>query len=159
MSTHMVAFLLLTKYRKGTTLEQLVMELEWLREVLCHEKGQSLSSQEDCNALVKQAMHYLGKEMIATEKLSMKFSTWSRWPANSAVPVAATNGRMKNRYSNGKTWQDPNDVETDPKTHIEIVYLKPVLKLHNSLQLQYYANTCASQFSMESVLGESVNSL
>lgn len=141
MSTHLMAFLLLTKYRKGTTLEQLVQELEWLCEVLCQEKDQSLSVPQDCKKMIRQAMFYLGKELITTEKVSMKFTSWNRWNGTGTIrqPV----------IKNGK-W----DQDCDPKTHIEIIYLKPVLKLQNTLQLQYYANTCATLFHMESVLGK-----
>lgn len=170
MSTHMVAFLLLTKYRKGVTLDQLANDLDWLRDILCREKGQALSAFGECDDLVRQAVFYLGKELVATEKVSMK---WSSWRSSVTTPNARNSCKPYNRFksnnpkvgqqrkNNTALWQqspdiDSNDIElnNDQNSQIEIVYLRPVLKFHGALQLHYYSNSCVSLFALESVLGK-----
>lgn len=171
MSTHMVAFLLLTKYRRGVTLDQLANDLDWLRDILHREKGQSLSAFGECEDLVRQAMFYLGKELVATEKVSMKWSSWrSSSTSNSARNSVKPYNRFKStgnayprlgqqRKNNAALWQHApaeqnteEDASGDQNSHIEIVYLKPVLKLYGALQLHYYSNSVVSLFHLESVV-------
>lgn len=173
MSTHMVAFLLLTKYRRGVTLDQLANDLDWLRDILHREKGQSLSAFGECEDLVRQAMFYLGKELVATEKVSMKWSSWrSSSTSNSARNSVKPYNRFKStgnayprlgqqRKNNAALWQHApaeqnteEDASGDQNSHIEIVYLKPVLKLYGALQLHYYSNSVVSLFHLESVVGK-----
>lgn len=169
MSTHLVAFLLLTKYRRGVTLDQLANDLDWLRDILNREKGQSLSAFGESDDLVRQAMFYLGKELVATEKVSMKWSSW-RSSTTSARNSVKPYNRFKStgnyprlgqqRKNNAALWQhtpaDEDEVidSNDQNSHIEIVYLKPVLKLYGALQLHYYSNSVVSLFHLESVVGK-----
>ena len=159
----MVAFLLLTKYRRGVTFDQLANDLDWLHDILYREKSQSLIEFDDCEEQVRKAVFYLGKELVLTEKMSMKWSCW-RSTSISARYSCKPYNRFKNSYSrrgqqrknNVSLWQQASDEIDDPNdqnSKIEIIYLKPVLKLQGALQLHYYSNSCVSLFHMESVLG------
>lgn len=170
MSTHLVAFLLLTKYRRGVTLDQLANDIDWLREILVREKGQSLSAFGDCEEIVRSALFYLGKELVTTEKVSMKWSSWRSSTGNTARNSVKPYNRLKStgnnyprlgaqRKNNAALLQQlPNETElsqsNDQNSHIEIVYLKPVLRFHGALQLHYYSNSCVSLFHLESVVGK-----
>lgn len=175
LSTHLVAFLLLNKHPKGTTTDQLAVDLDWLRRVIGHEKRQSLSIIGDSRELIRQAQFYLSKELLVTEKVLMKWSTggWNhRWPYHhqpvngcKKTNVPGGSGRLHHDQNDHLMMDDSDDnhfdlAESDsmtnggsPKSQVEIVYLKPVMKLNSVLQLHHYANTCTALFQLDSVFG------
>nr|XP_042908342.1 glycerol-3-phosphate acyltransferase 1, mitochondrial [Parasteatoda tepidariorum] len=74
MSTHLLAFLLLTQYRKGATQQQLQNSMDWLRGLLANKKrdtgftGQSLP-------VIKRAVEFLGKDLISSEVVDMEWTS------------------------------------------------------------------------------------
>lgn len=76
MTTQLVAFLLLTKHRKGATLHQLTQNLNWLREELARRKRDVGFTGESLDA-IRYACNLLGKELVSVEKISMAWSSSS----------------------------------------------------------------------------------
>lgn len=74
MSTQMVAFLLLTKHRKGATIHQLAQSLDWMREE-CTRRRRDISITGDSLDAIQKAYQLLGKELISVEKLSVACSS------------------------------------------------------------------------------------
>lgn len=166
MSTHLVSFLLLTKYRKGVTIEQLAKDVEGLRDLLSREKGVHFSSFGDLRYFVKQALTFLGRDRVKTQRVCMNWSSNGSARANSMAPRAMATPRY--RLGNDNTWQLVESNEPDPmmlmnggsggggtdKANFEVFYAKPVLRLASALHLHYYANSCISLFHLESIFGE-----
>ncbi|CAG2165628.1 unnamed protein product [Oppiella nova] len=121
MSTQLVSFLLLTKHRKGTTLHQLAQSLNWLREE-CSRRNRELSISGDSLDVIRTACGFLGKDLVAIEKISMA------WSSSDGLGAITENNNVK------------------------IVFLKPAVKLPLVLELQYYSNSCISIFLLDSVV-------
>lgn len=74
MSTQILAFLFLTKHRKGATQQQLLYSIDWLRKELERRKwdvgftGESL-------AVLKHAVNLLGKDLIKSETISVEWAS------------------------------------------------------------------------------------
>lgn len=65
MSTHLLAFLLLTKHRQVTTFESLVQDFSWLRtEVLARKRDVGFSPSSSPNDVVRYALTMLGPSMV-----------------------------------------------------------------------------------------------
>ncbi|KAH7639018.1 glycerol-3-phosphate acyltransferase-like protein [Dermatophagoides farinae] len=167
MSTHLVSFLLLNKYRsKGTTIDQLSLDMDWLRQIICRDKQQNLSIAGDSHLLIKQAIQLLRQEeLIQTEKVRLKWSLWNKYYHHSY----GGNNIVRNSYRQRNQWNnDDNDYDYDndyggggdakSDSRLEIIYLKPSNKLQPLLHLQHYSNYCSSLFIFESVLAISLHS-
>ncbi|KAH7980765.1 hypothetical protein HPB49_019063 [Dermacentor silvarum] len=74
MSTNLVAFLLLTKHRKGGTLQQLAESLCWLRAAVSLRNHQVMCPGESADS-VRHACFLLGKEMVISETVQMEWSS------------------------------------------------------------------------------------
>ncbi|KAG8186205.1 hypothetical protein JTE90_008735 [Oedothorax gibbosus] len=74
MSTHLLAFLLITQYRKGATQQQLQNSIEWLRGELCNKKRDVGFTGESLPVL-KRAVELLGKQLITTETIDMEWTS------------------------------------------------------------------------------------
>lgn len=74
MSTSLVAFLLLTKHRKGGTLQQLADSLCWLRSEARLHKRQVMCLGDDAET-VRRACALLGKELVISETVQMEWSS------------------------------------------------------------------------------------
>lgn len=74
MSTQILAFLFLTKHRKGATQQQLLYSIDWLRKELERRRwdvgftGESL-------AVLKHAVNLLGKALIDSETISVEWTS------------------------------------------------------------------------------------
>ncbi|GFY58626.1 glycerol-3-phosphate acyltransferase 1, mitochondrial [Trichonephila inaurata madagascariensis] len=74
MSTQLVSFLFITKYRKGATQQQLQNSLDWLCGELTNKKydagfiGESLP-------VIKRAVELLGKKLISSETVDMEWTS------------------------------------------------------------------------------------
>lgn len=152
MSTHLVSFLLLNKYRsKGTTIEQLSQDLDWLRQTICRDKQQNLSINGDSQTLIRQAIQLLRQEeLIQTEKVRLK---WSSWNNNIHYSRNYHQRNSWNQCNNNDNDGDYDDDDNKSDSRLEIIYLKPSNKLPSLLHLQHYSNYCSSLFVFESVLG------
>lgn len=125
MSTQMVAFLMLTKHRKGTTIHQLAQSLNWLREE-CGNRKRDVAVSGDSLDVIRTACTLLGKDLVSVEKISMNWSS-----------------------------SDGTGADVKENNNVKIVFLKPAVKLPAVLELQYYSNACISIFQLDSVVGES----
>lgn len=74
MSTNLVAFLLLTKHRKGGTLQQLAESLCWLRSAASQRDHQVMCPGESAET-VRHACALLGKELVISETVQMEWSS------------------------------------------------------------------------------------
>jgi glycerol-3-phosphate O-acyltransferase 1/2 len=74
MATHLVAFLLLTKHRKGATLHQLTQNLNWMREE-CSRRKRDVGVNVDSLDAIRYACGLLGKDLVSVEKMSMAWSS------------------------------------------------------------------------------------
>uniref|UniRef100_A0A131XDD6 Putative mitochondrial glycerol-3-phosphate acyltransferase gpat n=1 Tax=Hyalomma excavatum TaxID=257692 RepID=A0A131XDD6_9ACAR len=74
MSTNLVAFLLLTKHRKGGTLQQLAESLRWLRSAVSQRNHQVMCPGESAET-VRHACALLGKELVISETVQMEWSS------------------------------------------------------------------------------------
>lgn len=74
MSTQLLAFILLTKHRKGATLHQLAQSLNWLREE-CVRRKRDTGVSGDSLDVIRYACNLLGKELLSVEKMSMAWSS------------------------------------------------------------------------------------
>ncbi|XP_075532746.1 glycerol-3-phosphate acyltransferase mino isoform X2 [Dermacentor variabilis] len=74
MSTNLVAFLLLTKHRKGGTLQQLAESLCWLRAAVSLRDHQVMCPGESGES-VRHACSLLGKELVISETVQMEWSS------------------------------------------------------------------------------------
>lgn len=74
MSTQMLAFILLTCYRKGATLRQLIPAMTWLKKELI-KKGRDVGFSGDTAAVVKYASGLLGRDLVTTEVIQMAWSS------------------------------------------------------------------------------------
>ncbi|KAH6947597.1 hypothetical protein HPB50_020174 [Hyalomma asiaticum] len=74
MSTNLVAFLLLTKHRKGGTLQQLAESLCWLRSAASQRNHQVMCPGESAET-VRHACALLGKELVISETVQMEWSS------------------------------------------------------------------------------------
>lgn len=74
MSTNLLAFLLLTKHRKGGTLQQLAYSLSWLRMAVSERRHQVMCPADSAEA-VRHACALLGKELVLTETVQMEWSS------------------------------------------------------------------------------------
>uniref|UniRef100_A0A023G606 Putative mitochondrial glycerol-3-phosphate acyltransferase gpat n=1 Tax=Amblyomma triste TaxID=251400 RepID=A0A023G606_AMBTT len=74
MSTNLLAFLLLTKHRKGGTLQQLAYSLSWLRMAVSERQHQVMCPADSAEA-VRHACALLGKELVLAETVQMEWSS------------------------------------------------------------------------------------
>ncbi|CAN7983004.1 unnamed protein product [Ixodes hexagonus] len=74
MSTNLVAFLLLTKHRKGATLQQLAHSLTWLRMAVGQRDHQVMCPGESVES-VRHACALLGKDLVLSETVRMERSS------------------------------------------------------------------------------------
>ena len=124
MSTQMLAFILLTCYRKGATMRQLVPAITWLKKELIR-KGRDVGFSGEAATVVKYACSMLGRELVTTEVIQMAWSS-----------------------------RDPPPEEAGSRNSKKIVLLKPATKVPAVLELQYYSNAVASSFALESIVGK-----
>nr|XP_015928058.1 glycerol-3-phosphate acyltransferase 1, mitochondrial isoform X3 [Parasteatoda tepidariorum] len=73
MSTNLLAFLLLTKHRKGTTFDHLVNSMSWLREEIS-KRNKTLNWHGDSDELVVRASRLLGSNLVHVETVQMEWS-------------------------------------------------------------------------------------
>jgi glycerol-3-phosphate O-acyltransferase 1/2 len=74
MSTQLLSFLLLTKFRKGATLRQLVPEMNWLREEAVKRKRE-VGFTGDSADVIRYASNLLGRNLVSTEVVQMAWSS------------------------------------------------------------------------------------
>uniref|UniRef100_V5IBF4 Putative mitochondrial glycerol-3-phosphate acyltransferase gpat n=2 Tax=Ixodes ricinus TaxID=34613 RepID=V5IBF4_IXORI len=74
MSTNLVAFLLLTKHRKGATLQQLAHSLTWLRTAVGQRDHQVMCPGDSVES-VRHACALLGKDLVLSETVQMEWSS------------------------------------------------------------------------------------
>lgn len=74
MSTNLLSFLLLTKHRKGATLQQLTNSLIWLHEEIS-KRNRIVGFSNDANDAIKQAYTLLGKQLLTSEIIQMEWSS------------------------------------------------------------------------------------
>lgn len=69
MSTNLLAFLLLTKHRQGSSLKQIVADYQWLREeILVRKRDVGFSPSSSIEEVVHYSCSLLGKHLIKREK-------------------------------------------------------------------------------------------
>lgn len=161
MSTHLVAFILMNKYKnRATTVDQLAADIDWLRRTICRDKQQNLSIFGDNFSLIRQAMQFFDKELITTEVVSLKWSSWhnNNHKLNYGKYYDNNNGKQE-FWSNGNSeyWnsnQNGYSKRKDKSSKIELIYLRMANNVRSQLHLQHYANTCATLFKLESVIGK-----
>ena len=123
MSTQMLAFILLTSYRKGATLRQLVPAMNWLKDELARKK-RDVGFSGETSDVIKYACSLLGRELVTTEVIQMAWTS-------SRESLITQDNRIK-----------------------KIVLVKPAVKVPSVLELQYYSNSIAASFAMESIVGK-----
>ncbi|CAL1295049.1 unnamed protein product [Larinioides sclopetarius] len=74
MSTHLVAFLFITQYRKGATQQQLQNSLDWLRGELANKKHDAGFTGESL-PVIKRAVELLGKDLISWETIDVEWTS------------------------------------------------------------------------------------
>ncbi|XP_023221078.1 glycerol-3-phosphate acyltransferase 1, mitochondrial-like isoform X2 [Centruroides sculpturatus] len=74
MSTNLLAFLLLTKHRKGATLQQLSHSMMWLREEIA-KRNRTVGFCEDSCEAIKHSYTLLGKQLLTSEIIQMEWSS------------------------------------------------------------------------------------
>ncbi|XP_035218375.1 glycerol-3-phosphate acyltransferase 1, mitochondrial-like isoform X2 [Stegodyphus dumicola] len=74
MSTNILAFLFLTKHRKGATFSQLVSSLNWLREEIT-KRNKTIHFYGDSADLITRATSLLGKNLINVDAVQMEWSS------------------------------------------------------------------------------------
>jgi glycerol-3-phosphate O-acyltransferase 1/2 len=129
MSTQMLAFVLLTCYRKGATLRQIIPTMTWLKKELAL-KGRDVGFSGDTATVVRYASTLLGRDLVTTETIQMAWSS-----GETGLPTEENNNSSNNRIK-------------------KIVLVKPATKVPAVLELQYYSNAVASSFAMESIVGK-----
>ncbi|KAI1287351.1 Glycerol-3-phosphate acyltransferase 1, mitochondrial [Halotydeus destructor] len=122
MSTQMLSFLLLTKFRKGVTLRQLVPEMDWLRQEV-ERRDRRVGFSGESSEVIRYACTLLGRNLVSTETVQMA------WSSSSELREDTNTNRVK-----------------------KIVLLKPSLKLHSAIELQYYSNTVVTLFLLDSII-------
>lgn len=70
MSTNLLAFLLLTKHRKGATFENLVNSMDWIREEIT-KRSKTISFFGDSSELIRRATSLLGKSLVSLDGVKM----------------------------------------------------------------------------------------
>ncbi|KAG8194899.1 hypothetical protein JTE90_029190 [Oedothorax gibbosus] len=81
MSTNALAFLLLTKHRKGASLDHLVSSMNWIREEIS-KRNKTLNFFGDSTELVRRASGLLGKQLIGIDNVKMD------WYSNNNMKVS-----------------------------------------------------------------------
>ncbi|XP_054719489.1 glycerol-3-phosphate acyltransferase 1, mitochondrial-like [Uloborus diversus] len=74
MSTHLVAFLFISQYRKGATQQQLQNSMNWLRGELLNKKRDTGFTGESV-PVIKRAIDLLGKDLISTETVEVQWTS------------------------------------------------------------------------------------
>ncbi|XP_054721721.1 glycerol-3-phosphate acyltransferase 1, mitochondrial-like [Uloborus diversus] len=90
MSTNLLAFLFMTKHRKGCMFDQLVHSMNWLREELI-KRNKNISFNGESADLVTRAAQLLGKNLVSIDTVRME---WSSGHANSNVRLFYYNPSM-----------------------------------------------------------------
>ena len=142
MSTQMLAFILLNKYRKGATMRQLVPVMNWLREEAASKK-MDVGFSGDTAEVIRYAVNLLGRDLVSTE--SMQLMAWS---SSTSVSRESTVSRSTS-YNSLESNKGTSRVK-------KISLLKPATKLPYVLELQYYSNCVASSFAMESIVANCI---
>lgn len=139
MSTQLLSFLLLSKYRKGATMRQLVPAMNWLRdEVILRKKEVGFTG--ETSDVIRYAYNLLGRDLVTTEVIQMARS--------SSISSNASLGSLSpGQPRNGELSEDTSRVK-------KIVLLKPATKLSYILELQYYSNSVVSTFALDSIVGQ-----
>ncbi|GFY74326.1 glycerol-3-phosphate acyltransferase 1, mitochondrial [Trichonephila inaurata madagascariensis] len=70
MSTNLLAFLLLSKHRKGASFENLVNSMNWLREEIT-KRNKTISFFGDSSELIRRATSLLGKNLVSLDAIKM----------------------------------------------------------------------------------------
>ena len=138
MSTQLLSFLLLSKYRKGVTMRQLVPAMNWLRDEVIARKKEVGFSGETAD-VIRYAYNLLGRDLVTTEVIQMARSSSNSSSIASGGSAASTGQREGTEESNRVR---------------KIVLLKPATKLSYILELQYYSNAVVSTFALDSIVGE-----
>ena len=74
MSTQLLSFLLLTQFRKGATMQQLVPKMNWLREELTS-RHRNIGFSGDTADAIRYASNLLGRNLVSTEIVQMAWSS------------------------------------------------------------------------------------
>ena len=123
MSTQLLAFALLSMYRKGISMSQLTLTIDWLREELRSKKRDIGFTGLSCDA-IRYASSLLGRDLVTTETIQMAYSS--------------------NRLN--CTYNDTNRCR-------KVVIIKPSISVASILELSYYSNSVVQSFALESILG------
>ncbi|XP_076372324.1 glycerol-3-phosphate acyltransferase 1, mitochondrial-like isoform X4 [Tachypleus tridentatus] len=83
MSTNVMAFLYLTKHRKGATFQHLYQSLAWLRTEIINRK-RDVGFTGDYYQVISHASSLLTKDLVSTETIEM---AWSSENENSSVKI------------------------------------------------------------------------
>ncbi|PRD33077.1 UNVERIFIED_CONTAM: Glycerol-3-phosphate acyltransferase 1 [Trichonephila clavipes] len=70
MSTNLLAFLLLSKHRKGASFENLVNSMNWLREEIT-KRNKTISFFGDSSDLIRRATSLLGENLVSLDAIKM----------------------------------------------------------------------------------------
>lgn len=152
MSTNLLAFLFLTKFRKGGTINQLTSALDWLRDEIQRRKRDCGFTGDSLNA-VRHAYTVLGKDLVAPVKLQMAWST-SLNKLNGSLNGLQSNGCNGTTGGGGGNGTCGDLIDPTSNKNLRLLYLKPTVKSPHVLELQYYGNICNSIFLLDSVLGK-----
>lgn len=123
MSTQLLAFALLSMYRKGVSLSQLTLTMDWLREELRGKKRDIGFTGLSCDA-VRYASSLLGRDLVTTETIQMAYSS----------------SRLNCTYNDSNRCR-------------KVVIIKPSISVASILELSYYSNSVVQSFALESILG------
>ena len=124
MSTQLLAFALLTMYRKGVSMSQLASTIDWLRDELRSKKRQLGFSGSSCDA-IRYAASLLGRDLVTTETIQMAYSS----------TLLNCNFNDSNRCK-------------------KVVNIKPSCNVASIIELSYYGNSLVQSFALESILGK-----
>ncbi|XP_033126432.1 glycerol-3-phosphate acyltransferase 1, mitochondrial-like [Anneissia japonica] len=130
MSTNIVAFLLMTKFREGVFFETLVKEFDLLKDEIAS-REQSIGFTGKSVAVVNHALRLLGDDLIRRESVEVDCTT-----------------------SPDLLWHVCSKLTL--KSHKEKEFISPELSLPKIFQLSYYSNALISVFLMESILANAI---
>lgn len=123
MSTQLLAFALLSMYRKGVSLSQLTLTMDWLREELRGKKRDIGFTGLSCDA-IRYASSLLGRDLVTTETIQMAYSS----------------SRLNCTYNDSNRCR-------------KVVIIKPSISVASVIELSYYSNSVVQSFALEGILG------
>ncbi|GFU35948.1 glycerol-3-phosphate acyltransferase 1, mitochondrial [Nephila pilipes] len=154
MSTNLLAFLLLTKHRKGATFENLANSMNWIREEIT-KRNKTVSFFGDSSELIRRATSLLGKKLVNLDAIKMDWYSNNnkktvyykpsvnlpdvlelQYYANSVLPVFLLESIIINAvYSLNPEESNKNEDERDYVLRKDI--LKHSLELCSILQYEF----------------------